>query len=281
MSVQQVFSGSDYASDYRKGRPNYPASLMEAILNFHGGDHELAVDVGCGPGESTLMVQPFFKQVIGIDNSQAMVDNANEHNNHGNVEYKVGRAEDLSTYFRPESVSLITVGRSIQYFDTDQFFEECRVILKKNATLAFFSSDHTKFVVSGNPKLSTKLNQRFTRLREVDTKGFWEGQIGIKQRRYVDIKVPFRDTRIIREDGPSPIFQEIEEHSLQDHLDLFKSVPAFREFARVNGTDRWKKVLDAYVEDFLDILGLKPGCDYSKVTTRARLDYFIIMSKKS
>ena len=38
-----------------------------------------------------------------------------------------------------------------------------------------------------------KLNERLRKLREVETKGFWEGQIGIKQRKYVDISVPFND----------------------------------------------------------------------------------------
>ena len=29
-----VFSGSNYAKDYRKGRPTYPSSLIDAILTF-------------------------------------------------------------------------------------------------------------------------------------------------------------------------------------------------------------------------------------------------------
>ena len=46
-----------------------------------------------------------------------------------------------------------------------------------------------------------KLNERFRKLREVETKGFWEGQIGIKQRKYVDISVPFNDTFEIRDNS--------------------------------------------------------------------------------
>ena len=29
-----VFSGTNYAENYRKGRPTYPSSLIEAILKF-------------------------------------------------------------------------------------------------------------------------------------------------------------------------------------------------------------------------------------------------------
>ena len=29
-----VFSGSKYAANYRKGRPTYPLTLIEAILEF-------------------------------------------------------------------------------------------------------------------------------------------------------------------------------------------------------------------------------------------------------
>ena len=67
--------------------------------------------------------------------------------------------------------------------------------------VAFYSSDHARFVIPEDPVKAGKLNERFRKLREVDTKGFWEGQIGIKQRKYVDIKVPFDDTLEIRDDS--------------------------------------------------------------------------------
>ena len=49
---------------------------------------QMGVDVGCGPGESTWILQPHFKDVIGVDNSNVMIDDANKNNAFSNVEYK-------------------------------------------------------------------------------------------------------------------------------------------------------------------------------------------------
>jgi len=109
-SNQDVFSGDNYAENYRKGRPLHPKSLGDAILKFLRmkvrkievisvvrvfvlmleqflGDLDLAVDVGCGPGESVEILQPHFDKILGLDNSQSMIDNANKNNSYSNVEY--------------------------------------------------------------------------------------------------------------------------------------------------------------------------------------------------
>ena len=37
---------------------------------------KLAVDVGCGTGQSTRILSPFFRRVLGLDVSQAQIENA-------------------------------------------------------------------------------------------------------------------------------------------------------------------------------------------------------------
>ena len=111
-SNQDVFSGDKYAENYRKGRPGHPKSLVDAILKFLRVkvqllkiqvifvlclllfvqflgtlELEVAVDVGCGPGESVEILQSYFAKIIGLDNSQSMVDNAKQNNSFANVEY--------------------------------------------------------------------------------------------------------------------------------------------------------------------------------------------------
>ena len=49
---------------------------------------QLGVDVGCGPGESTWILQPHFYQVIGLDTSSAMIEDATQNNEFSNVKYK-------------------------------------------------------------------------------------------------------------------------------------------------------------------------------------------------
>ena len=115
-------------------------------------------------------------------------------------------------------------------------------------------------------------------LREEDTKGFWEGQIGIKQRRYIDIKVPFDDVKEIRDES---VFSEKNNYSLQDLLSLFLSVPAFLKFATVKGEHTWNSLLQNFINEFLKILDLPLDTDPVNVKMKARHNYFVIMGRKS
>ena len=115
-------------------------------------------------------------------------------------------------------------------------------------------------------------------MREEDTKGFWEGQIGIKQRRYVDIKVPFDEVKEIRDDS---IFAEQDNYSLQDLLNLFLSVPAFLKFAEAKGEQTWNSLLQNFINEFLKILDLPLDTDPACVKMKARHKYFLIMGRKS
>lgn len=276
---EKVFKGSNYADDYRKGRPKHPESLMEAILNFlrqgFTGDFDLAIDVGCGPGESTEILQPHFHQVLGLDYSSQMVENALQHNEFDNVDYKVSTAESMPM-IADGSVVLVTAGRAIQYFDFDRFFKECQRILKPGGVVAFYSSDHTRFVIPDDPAKAEKLNARFTALRQVDTAGFWEGQIGIKQRKYVDIHVPFEDKLEIRDTSICLKSKT----TFADFLQLFKSVPAFLKFAQDKGQDAWNQVLASFTTDFLGILEVPKDANYSDIELETCHDYFVIMGRK-
>lgn len=278
-SNENVFKGANYADDYRKGRPKHPESLMAAILDFLKkgfklDELNLAVDVGCGPGESTEILQPHFKQVIGLDYSQEMIENALNHNTFANVDYKMSTAESMPM-INDCSVDLVTAGRAIQYFEFDKFFSECKRILKPGGVVAFYSSNHARFVIDEDPEKAEKLNDRFTKLRLEDTKGFWEGQIGIKQRKYVDIHVPFQDTKEIRDTSICLKSQT----TFADFLQLFKSVPAFLKFAQVNGQEAWNQVLERFIADFLSILQVSKDENYDKIILDVCHDYFVVMAR--
>ncbi len=48
----------------------------------------LAVDVGCGTGQSSRPLGPYFDKVIGIDRSEEQLANARLESNSSNIEYK-------------------------------------------------------------------------------------------------------------------------------------------------------------------------------------------------
>ncbi|EEB17383.1 conserved hypothetical protein [Pediculus humanus corporis] len=77
----KYFEAESHISTYNKFRPIPPKSLIEKIIEFTKREKvlepfELAVDVGCGSGQSTEVLSPFFKRVIGIDSSDLIIEEA-------------------------------------------------------------------------------------------------------------------------------------------------------------------------------------------------------------
>ena len=174
------------------------------------------------------------------------------------------------------SVVLVTAGRAIQYFDFNNFFKECKRILKPGGIVAFYSSDHLRFAIPENPEKAEKMNERFRILREVETKGFWEGQIGIFQRKYVDIKVPFDEIKEIRDKS---IFSK-SKITLANFQQLFKAMPSFVEFAETHGNEAWENLEKKFFQDLLDILELSHDSDLSEIELDSCYDYFLIMGRQ-
>jgi trans-aconitate methyltransferase len=80
---------------YAKYRPATPACVVDCTLNFlresipeKEGKWDVAVDVGCGPGQSIGAFTKHFKKLYGFDVSQSQIDEA-KLRNFPNVEFKV------------------------------------------------------------------------------------------------------------------------------------------------------------------------------------------------
>ena len=75
-----MFEESEHAKVYSIFRPNPPKSLIETIISYSEkkAPLELALDVGCGSGQSTRILAPYAKRVIGSDISKSQIDEANQ-----------------------------------------------------------------------------------------------------------------------------------------------------------------------------------------------------------
>lgn len=93
---------------YAKYRTKPPNTLIQTIINCLQDKSKnnssgttnaidgLAVDIGCGTGQVTNLLQPFFKKVIGVDISEAQIKKAQElqallfdqNENKNNVDYR-------------------------------------------------------------------------------------------------------------------------------------------------------------------------------------------------
>ncbi len=74
---------------------------------------ERAVDLGCGPGELTALAaqQLGIAEMVGIDNSQAMLDKTGEHVSNG-VQFRYG---DIAEWTSDGDVDLVLAAASLQW----------------------------------------------------------------------------------------------------------------------------------------------------------------------
>ncbi|XP_034549999.1 putative methyltransferase DDB_G0268948 [Notolabrus celidotus] len=137
----RLFEGKDHASSYLKYRISPSDHLIQKVLDFlekrKGGPYELAVDVGCGSGQGTVLLAKHFSSVVGTDISPAQLELALQHAKEPNVTYRQSVAEELA--LADSSVDLMTSMSSFHWFDRPRFLKEAHRVLKPRGCLALLN----------------------------------------------------------------------------------------------------------------------------------------------
>lgn len=119
-SNYNVAQGKAYAQIRRDYHPN----VYNAIITQHtstGGQLSTLMDVGCGPGMTTIGLAPHFTHAIGLDPSEGMITIAHsqlESNSKApsNIRFEISTAEELGANFSPpiadSSVDLLTASNA-------------------------------------------------------------------------------------------------------------------------------------------------------------------------
>ena len=119
------FATTSHSKLYSDYRPTYSNIVIDTIINFckksGKNDFKTVVDVGCGTGQSSHLLAPYFENVIGIDVSASQIAQAKV--KYPNIEFRTGPAEDLS-FLEDASVSLITVAQAYHFLDKEVFLPE-------------------------------------------------------------------------------------------------------------------------------------------------------------
>ncbi|XP_035225784.1 putative methyltransferase DDB_G0268948, partial [Stegodyphus dumicola] len=140
--ANQQFADEEHAQIYRVYRPDCPQEVADLIISYlkekFEGPLETAVDVGCGSGQSTTILAPFFKHVHGLDVSEMQIKQAKKNLVLTNITYKVSPAEILP--FETGSVQLVTAGACLHWFQRDIFFPEVRRVLSNNGVFAAYTN---------------------------------------------------------------------------------------------------------------------------------------------
>ena len=135
MDDKELFKNDQQAKSYAQFRPVCPAEVYDEIISECLG-RDLAVDIACGTGQSTRPLASHFKEVVGIDVSEAQINEASA-DKPSNAKFQVGPAEDLSD-FESNSVDLVTCSQAVHWFDRPKFYREVDRVLKPGGTVALY-----------------------------------------------------------------------------------------------------------------------------------------------
>ncbi|ORY59413.1 S-adenosyl-L-methionine-dependent methyltransferase [Leucosporidium creatinivorum] len=140
------------ATDYAEGRDSaYPPALYHEILAFSGASTPSStqpttlLDVGCGPGNSTKDLAPYFSKAVGIDPSPAMIAEAKtkgyKTRTGESVEFVVSGAEDCDAVegLQEGSVDVLTSAMAAHWFDMPRFWKAAARVLKPGGVVALWT----------------------------------------------------------------------------------------------------------------------------------------------
>jgi ubiquinone/menaquinone biosynthesis C-methylase UbiE len=125
------------AERYSKYRPFFHPLVIEKIrtrLSIHI-PLSIALDVGCGPGQSTMALKEIANLVFGADISAEMLDFAEKY---PGIEYIQTSAEELP--IKNKSSDLLTTSLAYHWFNQEQFLAEARRTLKDEAWLVIYNN---------------------------------------------------------------------------------------------------------------------------------------------
>ena len=188
-----LFKSTIQAKNYAKFRPSYPIHLYEKIVSSvinptqqqeHPGTTKkskssLAIDVGCGTGQATIVLANYFDSVIGIDPSEAQIKNAVQE--HQNVKYQIGHETNLPA--QDNTVSLVTVAQAVHWFDINTFYQEVHRVLRPGGCLAIWSYGLMQFRNDDG----TLQKLIFESLYEDLLGEYWDERLRLVENRYEDI----------------------------------------------------------------------------------------------
>ena len=138
--MEQIDFGQ-VAKSYAKAREDIPVSLMDSLyirgISFDG---KKVADIGCGTGALTRKMAMRKADVIGVDPSTELLQQALSLNisKNYNIPYLQGTSED--TGLQDSKFDMVTVMRAWHWFDRPKALQEIKRILKAKGILLVIDS---------------------------------------------------------------------------------------------------------------------------------------------
>jgi SAM-dependent methyltransferase len=120
---------SAVAAHYASARPEYPEGLFAWIASIVPA-RDRCWEAGCGSGQASRGLAPYFAQVHATDPSAAQIAQATAP---GNVRFAVEPGERC--HLPDASVDAVCVAQALHWFDRAAFFIECERVLRPGGVL--------------------------------------------------------------------------------------------------------------------------------------------------
>ncbi len=118
----------EIARHYAAYRPPLHQLILAEVLD--GRHFDRGLDIGCGTGYSAIALAEHCDHVIGVDQSQSMLDKATKH---PKVEYRLGTGEELPV--APNSIDLITLAGVLFYLNAEKTIAGLSQTCRKDALI--------------------------------------------------------------------------------------------------------------------------------------------------
>jgi SAM-dependent methyltransferase len=148
------FEGALAAERYARYRPYFHPLVVER-LGLLTGRVGVALDVGCGTGQSTVALMAIADEVVGVDRSEEMLLNAKMAKG---ATYKCASAEALP--FADSTFDLVTSGLAFHWFDQPKFLKEAARVLRPGGWLSVYDDGFTG-VMLDNPDYERWNRERY------------------------------------------------------------------------------------------------------------------------
>ncbi len=124
MAYRNLFKGT--AKYYTKYRPKYPKEFFaDAIKNFSFNGKGSLLDLGCGTGELSIPLSPYFKKVIAMDPEPEMLKEGKLQAKRArvkNIKWVRGGSDTVSP--KMGKFRLVVMGRSFHWMNKDRILKK-------------------------------------------------------------------------------------------------------------------------------------------------------------
>ena len=141
MNEYERFKG--FSNVYNESRPMLPREAIEILKKYKDTNIETIIDIGCGTGLSTLVCTEFSKNVIGIDPSKDMLDEAKKKEN-DNLKFKQGFGEN--TGLSNSIADIVICSQAFHWMNPEITLKEVHRILKPNGIFAVINADYPPII---------------------------------------------------------------------------------------------------------------------------------------